>query len=64
MQNKIRLAQEQKIPIMLVLGDREADGRTATIRRRDAKAGDAQETVAWAELADRLARQSNERAAE
>ena len=27
-------------------------------------AAEAQETVAWAELADRLARQSNERAAE
>ena len=28
MQNKIRLAQEQKIPYMLVLGDREVEART------------------------------------
>ena len=29
MQNKIRLAQEQKVPYMLVLGDREIEARTA-----------------------------------
>ena len=34
MQNKIRLAQEQKIPFMLVLGDREVEGRTAALRHR------------------------------
>ena len=34
MQNKIRLAQEQKIPYMLVLGDREIAGRTASPRTR------------------------------
>jgi threonyl-tRNA synthetase len=27
MQNKIRLAQEQKVPYMLVLGDREVEAR-------------------------------------
>mgnify|MGYP003335968216 CR=1 FL=1 len=31
MQNKIRLAQEQKVPYMLVLGDREIEARTAAI---------------------------------
>ena len=52
MQNKIRLAQEQKIPVMLVLGDREVEGRTAAVRRRD---GSQEAGVAWADLADRLA---------
>src|SRR4029079_9159615 len=34
MQNKIRLAQEQKVPYMLVLGDREVEARTAAPRTR------------------------------
>ena len=34
MQNKIRLAQEQKVPYMLVLGDREIEARTAAPRTR------------------------------
>ena len=51
MQNKIRLAQEQKIPVMLVLGDREVEGRSAAVRRRD---GSQESGVAWADLADRL----------
>jgi len=55
MQNKIRLAQEQKIPYMLILGDREAEARTATVRRRDAAKDEPQQTEPWAELADRLA---------
>ena len=54
MQNKIRLAQEQKVPVMLVLGDRELEARTATVRRRGAEKGAAQETLGWDELADRL----------
>jgi threonyl-tRNA synthetase len=54
MQNKIRLAQEQKVPYMLVLGDREVEVKSATVRRRDAKAGDAQESLGWEDLADRL----------
>jgi threonyl-tRNA synthetase len=54
MQNKIRLAQEQKVPYMLVLGDREAEGRTATVRRRSAEAGEAQPTLPWSELAERF----------
>jgi threonyl-tRNA synthetase len=52
MQNKIRLAQEQKVPYMLVLGDREVDARTAAPRTR---AGEQQEAQAWDALADRLA---------
>ena len=35
MQNKIRLAQEQKVPVMVILGDREVEARTASVRRRD-----------------------------
>ena len=58
MQNKIRLATERKIPYMLVLGDREVEARTATVRRRDADAGAAQETLAWSDLADRLGTES------
>jgi threonyl-tRNA synthetase len=44
MQNKIRLAQEQKVPYMVVLGDREIDARTASPRTR---AGEQQEPEPW-----------------
>jgi threonyl-tRNA synthetase len=54
MQNKIRLAQEQKVPYMLVLGDREIEARSATVRPRGAEKGAAQETLPWDALADRL----------
>jgi threonyl-tRNA synthetase len=52
MQNKIRIAQEQKVPYMLVLGDREIEARTAAPRTR---AGEQQPAQGWDELADRLA---------
>jgi threonyl-tRNA synthetase len=52
MQNKIRLAQQQKIPYMLVLGDREIEGRTAAPRTR---AGEQLPAEDWDALADRLA---------
>jgi threonyl-tRNA synthetase len=55
MQNKIRLAQEQKVPLMLVLGDREIEARAATVRRRGAEKGAAQETIGWEALAEQLA---------
>ena len=58
MQNKIRLAQEQKIPYMLVLGDREIEARTVAVRRR---AGVQEPPIGWGELADRLAREAAER---
>ena len=58
MQNKIRLAQEQKVPYMLVLGDREVEARTAAPRTR---AGEQQPAEAWAALADRLAAEARER---
>jgi threonyl-tRNA synthetase len=61
MQNKIRMAQEQKVPYMLVLGDREAEARSATVRRRAAGKDVAQETVAWDDLAERLATEAAER---
>jgi threonyl-tRNA synthetase len=52
MQNKIRVAQEQKVPYMLVLGDREVEARTAAPRTR---AGEQLPPEAWEALADRLA---------
>ena len=58
MQNKIRLAQEQKVPYMLVLGDREIEARTASPRTR---AGEQQPAEAWDALADRLAAESARR---
>ena len=63
MQNKIRLAQEQKIPYMLVLGDREIEARSATVRRRGEEKGAAQETLTWDALADRLAGEAAARGA-
>jgi threonyl-tRNA synthetase len=61
MQNKIRLAQEQKVPVMVVLGDRELEAGTASVRRRD---GSQEQGVAWKELADRLATEAAERRVE
>jgi threonyl-tRNA synthetase len=58
MQNKIRLAQEQKIPYMVVLGDREIEARTASPRTR---AGEQQPAEAWESLADRLAGEASRR---
>jgi threonyl-tRNA synthetase len=55
MQNKIRLAQEQKVPYMLVLGDREVEAHSAAPRTRT---GEQQPPVAWEELADRLAEEA------
>jgi len=55
MQNKIRLAQEQKVPYMLVLGDREIEARTAAPRTR---AGEQQPAQDWDALAERLAGES------
>jgi threonyl-tRNA synthetase len=55
MQNKIRLAQEQKVPYMLILGDREIEARSATVRERGAEKGAAQETLTWDAIAERLA---------
>jgi threonyl-tRNA synthetase len=58
MQNKIRLAQEQKVPYMLVLGDREVEARTVAPRARNAARGEQQDPVPWEVLADRLAEES------
>jgi threonyl-tRNA synthetase len=58
MQNKIRLAQEQKVPYMLVLGDREIEARSAAPRTR---AGEQLPAEGWDELADRLAQEATER---
>ena len=58
MQNKIRLAQEQKVPYMLVLGDREIEARAAAPRTR---AGEQLPPEPWEALAERLAAESAER---
>ena len=60
MQNKIRLAQEQKVPYMLVLGDREIEARTAAPRTR---AGEQQPAEDWDALAERLAAEAAARGA-
>ena len=49
---EIRLAQEQKVPYMLVLGDREVEARAAAPRTR---AGEQQPAEGWEALAERLA---------
>ena len=56
MQYKIRAAQEQKVPYMVVLGDREIEARTASPRTR---AGEQQEPQAWEAFADRVAAESS-----
>ncbi|HUQ79468.1 MAG TPA: threonine--tRNA ligase [Patescibacteria group bacterium] len=58
MQYKIRAAQEQKMPYMVVLGDREIEARTASPRTR---AGEQQEAEPWESFADRLAAESRAR---
>jgi len=58
MQNKIRVAQEQKVPYMLVLGDREIEARTAAARTRG---GEQQPALDWDALADRLATEAADR---
>lgn len=55
MQNKIRLAQEQKVPYMLILGDREVEARTVAIRNR---AGEQENGVSWDAFIDRLAEET------
>ena len=58
MQYKIRTAQEQKVPYMVVLGDREIEARTASPRTR---AGEQQPAEEWDAFADRLAEESRAR---
>jgi threonyl-tRNA synthetase len=58
MQYKIRAAQEQKVPYMIVLGDREVEARTASPRTRS---GEQQPAEDWEALAERLSRISLER---
>ncbi|MFL5679660.1 MAG: threonine--tRNA ligase [Chloroflexota bacterium] len=58
MQNKIRVAQGQKVPYMVVLGDREIEARTASPRTRS---GEQQSAEGWEALADRLAAEARER---
>jgi threonyl-tRNA synthetase len=60
MQYKIRTAQGQKVPYMVVLGDREIDARTASPRTR---AGEQQAAEEWDAFADRLAAEAAARGA-
>ncbi len=55
MQNKIRLAQGQKVPYMLVLGDREVEGRSVAIRNR---AGEQENGIGWDAFVERLAQET------
>jgi threonyl-tRNA synthetase len=61
MQNKIRLAQGQKVPYMLILGDREVEARSAAVRRRGAAKDEPQEVLPWAEIAERFGTEVRER---
>jgi threonyl-tRNA synthetase len=61
MQNKIRLAQGQKVPYMLILGDREVEARTVAVRRRGAGKDEPQAILPWPELAARLGEEVRER---
>jgi threonyl-tRNA synthetase len=58
MQYKIRTAQEQKVPYMVVLGDREIEARTASPRTRS---GEQQPPEPWEQFADRLADEARAR---
>jgi threonyl-tRNA synthetase len=58
MQYKIRTAQEQKVPYMVVLGDREIEARTASPRTRS---GEQQPPEPWEQFADRLAQEARGR---
>jgi threonyl-tRNA synthetase len=58
MQYKIRTAQEQKVPYMVVLGDREIEARTASPRTR---AGEQQPAEDWDAFAERVAGESARR---
>lgn len=42
MNNKIKQAQRERVPFMLVVGEREAAEKTVTVRRRDTRE---QETI-------------------
>jgi threonyl-tRNA synthetase len=57
---KIREAELRKIPYLLVLGDREAERGTVSLREH--RGGDEGE-VAVAELAERIARETRDRSA-
>jgi threonyl-tRNA synthetase len=60
MQNKIRLAQEQKVPLMLVLGDKEIEAGGAAPRWRD---GTQEPAQSWESLATALAARTASRGA-
>ncbi|MFZ9218594.1 MAG: threonine--tRNA ligase [Candidatus Limnocylindrus sp.] len=60
MQNKIRLAQEQKVPLMLVVGDKEIEAGGAAPRWRD---GTQEPATSWEALATALSARAAARTA-
>jgi threonyl-tRNA synthetase len=60
---KIRACQNRKIPYMLVVGQREADEGTVSIRRRDGKpfGGEGSPAVKTADFADYVVNKVNTR---
>jgi threonyl-tRNA synthetase len=59
MNYKIREAQVQKVPYMLVVGDKEVEAKTVSVRHR--QAGDLG-SMAAGDVGDRIARLARERA--
>ena len=57
MQNKIPVAQEQKVPYMLVLGDREVEARTVSPRTRAGEQEPAERGTCWRTACSALARE-------
>ena len=55
---KVREAQLQKIPYMLVIGDKEAEDGTVAVRRRD---GTATETMSYEAFVEMISKQNRER---
>ena len=59
MQAKIRDAQLQKVPYMLITGDREAEAGTASVRLRS---GEDLKAVPVARIIEQMQREAQERA--
>jgi threonyl-tRNA synthetase len=58
---KVREAQLQKIPYMLVIGDKEAEDGTVAVRRRD---GTTTETMPYEQFIDMIVKQNRDKSAD
>ena len=58
---KVREAQLQKIPFMLVIGDKEAEDGTVAVRRRD---GTSTETMPYEQFIEMIVKQNRDKSAE